>query len=729
MIDWVEAGKLLGQKDEFTAAKYRSYHYQLCIPRMPCGTASALHHSMGNLEMTPDILWLIGQWLTSGTAVGTGLSFYIRKGLQHFDKLLRILSELNLDFTVTDHPTATIDYKSVSCDGDLAIAIYKLFEREYGYLDKKSLSWQFLTSLSSEQAQHILNGIFNDDKLRAVRVTSRDLAWHIRLLLTKIGQYSAIDFKSNKYTVSRIENSLKPGDEYLFLPIYEVRQTPFVGMVYNLEVETDNSYNVGTPVHNCEIYFNDYEPLRQSGIIKRDVGGVVTEEPIQLRKKEWRFKPENVEIATRMVRNRHLTVLCKNETGFHNLLKLTTQAYETGLFGLGKTQYNRIWFDKLCEFKEGLIILSGCLNGPVCHELRMDKITQKLPKVGSADAEEVVLWSRSERECVAAAARWVKKFKQVFGDDYYMELQMPGVPGDDKVFRHSVALADHYGIKTVLTNDSHYITRADYDLQKIMMAIAQNTHVNDENLFYSNSNEQYFKERNELWARFKNCAYSEGIGDSLFEESCDNSLLIADKCQHIKMDTSLKIPDIFDADQELKRLVATRLVELGFDKCETKFLIDGRQVTYVEQAKIELKRFIDKGFSSYFLITKNIINYGKSKGWPFSPRGCSTPGTLITTGQSEHKRIEDIQIGDDVIDGFGKTQKVENKFIYDVSEELYVFELDGRTLELTADHKLYVIRGDEVMLLSASEIKDTDDIIGSLSDGKDTHVEDNNSNL
>ncbi len=66
----------------------------------------------------------------------------------------------------------------------------------------------------------------------------------------------------------------------------------------------------------------------------------------------------------------------------------------------------------------------------------------------------------------------------------------------------------------------------------------------------------------------------------------------------------------------------------GLDKCTKKYMIDGRAVTYKAQAKIELERFINKGFASYFLITRDLVRFGKERGWPFSPRG-SAGGSLV----------------------------------------------------------------------------------------------------
>jgi len=360
-------------------------------------------------------------------------------------------------------------------------------------------------------------------------------------------------------------------------------------------------------IPGCEIYFNAYEPKRQE----------MLQQGINVRSLEWRRT--NPELASRIIRNRHLTVICKNKKGFENLVKLTTQAYETGLFGVSMKQFNRIWFEKLCEYREGLIILSGCLNGPINHELRTKTITDK---------DGNIVREIDKKERLENAVKYIKQFKDVFGDDYYMELQMPGVEGDIFAFQTSVMLADHFKIKTVLANDSHYMERKDFQIQKIMMAIAQETTVDSPDLFHVNSDEQFFKSRPELYERFSENEYSKGFDVGVFEKACDHTLEIADKCEMIEFNTDPKIPVVQDADEELKKLVASRLIELGLHKIDRRFVIDGKEVTYLEQAKIELNRFIEKGFASYFLITKDIIEHGKSRGWPFTARG-SAGGSLV----------------------------------------------------------------------------------------------------
>lgn len=360
-------------------------------------------------------------------------------------------------------------------------------------------------------------------------------------------------------------------------------------------------------IFGCEIYFNDYEPVRQDLVAQGH----------KLKSQAW--KAENLELSARINRNRHLTVLCKNQTGLNNLLALTTEAYDQGLYGAGSRQYNRIWFEKLAARREGLIVLSGCLNGPVAHELRYKCLKDK---------EDNIIVETTRKQRLQAAAEYIQKFKNVFGEDYYIELQMPGIEDDHEVFWDLVHLADYFKLKTVLANDSHYIDRRDFQIQKIMMATAQGTTIDSPDLFHVNSDEQFFKTRAELWSYFVSNRYSEKVDCRAFEAMCDTTLEIVDKCDFIELDGNPKFPRINNDGAKLTEIVMKALRIKGLDKSDRKSVIDGREVTYAQQAQIELDRFISKGFASYFLITQDLIMYGKSRGWIFGPRG-SAGGSLV----------------------------------------------------------------------------------------------------
>jgi DNA polymerase-3 subunit alpha len=340
----------------------------------------------------------------------------------------------------------------------------------------------------------------------------------------------------------------------------------------------------------CEIYFNDFEMKRQ----KLLSAGVAMPE----------IKQSNPDLAARMSRNRHLTVIAKNINGYQNLLKINKAAWEKGFY-----YRPRAWFDLLAQHKDDLIILSGCFNGPISHELRQGNYSSSGFVIGAID--------------------YVNKFQQVFGDDFYIELQMPGVEGDVELFRQLADIACHKKIKTVLTNDCHYLERKDYEVQRVMMAIDQDTTVDDPELFAVNSSEQYFKTRYELRATFHLNGFAPVSSTDLFEASCDNTLEVAEKCESFKPDLSPKLPKIENAEEQLIRLTLQGLRKKGLDKDTTKYHVDGRDVTYKEQMQIEIDRIIEKGFASYFLITRSLVQCSLEKGWPLGPGRGSAAGSLV----------------------------------------------------------------------------------------------------
>lgn len=337
-------------------------------------------------------------------------------------------------------------------------------------------------------------------------------------------------------------------------------------------------------IPGVEIYFNDYEPIRQKLLNEG---------------KSLQDIKKDQDLYDRIRRNRHLTVLCKNLIGFKNILELTSKAWDFGYY-----YKPRIWFEKLCEYKEGLIILSGCLNGPVSHELR---------------------YGNNKK-----AVEYISKFKQEFGDDFYLELQMPCIPDfdDSEIFGKLNLIGSKLNIKKVITNDCHYLDKKDFMTQKLMMAIDQNVDINSDQLFHVNSDEQYFKNKEQLFETLQSHKYRQYVNNKDFSDMCENTLDIMHKCDDLELDISSKAPKIPNANKKLVKLVIDALKEKGLWNNQEKYVVDNKQVTYREQAKIELDRFIDKDFASYFLITRSIVRYCTDNGWPVGPRG-SVGGSLV----------------------------------------------------------------------------------------------------
>lgn len=664
-VDWVKAGDLFRSKDRSNKRRYRFY---LCVPRLigngidhidisdKIFSNNSDHEVFYNnsnqiikrveyykkgfkttkevglpakLKLTSELLWIMGLWLAEGSA-GSCLEFSL--SIDEYDFYQRIadyFAEFNINTTARPRNG---DSESKQRDA-LDVTVYssyfaRLFINLFGqHFDNKRIPEYFIREFSSSQSEDLLEGILDGDSKRSdtssyLVLNNESLVWQSRILMTKmeVPQYSAITelpYNNSDNLLYSIKRKRESGsfyydydEEFIYLPIYDISREHYDGDVYNIQVEGDNSYNTGVAVHNCEIYYNDYEPFRKAFAEK---GGSM---------KVLREKQPHV--AQRITRNRHLTILCKNDIGFHNLVKLTSEAYVFGSY----MARPRIWFDKLCEYKEGLIILSGCMNGPPAHELRLDASNREL------DEDQKIPDRVKGRDLTGI--QYIKKFKKAFGDDYYIEVQQPCLHEihDYYAFWKLVEYADDLKIPLVLANDAHYLRRKDFYLQKVMMAVGQGTTIDDPNMFHVNSDDQYMKTRPELWATFKNNRYSERVDDRKFEEMCDNTLRIADLCSGINPDTSLKIPDWStvekgqDADDELRKITAEALKKKGLHKVTKKYLVDGREVTYVEQAKIELDRFISKGFASYFLITRDMLKFGTEQGWPFGPRG-SAGGSLV----------------------------------------------------------------------------------------------------
>ncbi len=168
----------------------------------------------------------------------------------------------------------------------------------------------------------------------------------------------------------------------------------------------------------------------------------------------------------------HLTLLAKNLTGYRNLMKLVSLAHCEGMF-----YKPRVDFESLSLHAEGLICLSGCLNGPVSHTF---------------------LNSGEE-----AATALVERYASVFGGDYYIELQRHGIEEEDRVREYLLDIAKRKGIRPVATNDCHYIHKEDARAHDIALCIGTKTLIENEDRLRYNSPEYYIKSREEMAGLFR----------------------------------------------------------------------------------------------------------------------------------------------------------------------------------------------------------------------------------
>jgi DNA polymerase-3 subunit alpha len=354
-------------------------------------------------------------------------------------------------------------------------------------------------------------------------------------------------------------------------------------------------------IPGCEIYYNNYH----TQLLRFQESG-----------QKWAtLKTHDLALWERMRRNRHITVLAKNMVGFRNLINMTSEAWEIGFY-----YKPRIWFDILSQHKEGLIILTGCINGPISYELQLMYSILRGENVDKQEAAKC--WAEGEKQLL--------QFKEAFGDNLYFEVQMPGedfaVSLD--VFRWSLFMAEKHNVKPVLTNDCHFVDPSDFETQRSMMAIDQNLTLEDE-IFGANSRDQFFKNRAQLRQTFFEQEYCKGIPQAMFEAACDNTVEVAEKCEGFAPDLEPKLPSIPDAERQLCVLVLGKLKERALDTDRQKYAMDGIEVTHKEQIEIELKRIIEKGFASYFLIMRELVQYSRDERWDVGPARGSAGGSLV----------------------------------------------------------------------------------------------------
>ncbi|MBI5127756.1 DNA polymerase III subunit alpha [Candidatus Roizmanbacteria bacterium] len=281
----------------------------------------------------------------------------------------------------------------------------------------------------------------------------------------------------------------------------------------------------------------------------------------------------------------HLTLLSKNLTGYKNLIKLVTAAHLEGYY-----YKPRIDFELLEKYHEGLIVLSGCLNGEISSLLRENQTNQA----------EIIL----------------QKYLSIFKDDFYLEIQRhPNSPDLDKVNIQLIKLSRKFGVPLVATNDVHYLDEEDAYAQEILLCIqTQHTIVEKNRPMSMIDIPDYY---------FKSIAEMKGLFIDL-PEAVENTVKIAEKCQlEIPLGKwilpDFKTPKDESVNSYLGELVKSRIGRVAsYDQKMVEKRID-----------YELKIITSKGYSTYFLIVQDFVNWAKKQGVAVGPGRGSVAGSLV----------------------------------------------------------------------------------------------------
>ncbi|MDY7012298.1 MAG: DNA polymerase III subunit alpha, partial [Cyanobacteriota bacterium] len=295
----------------------------------------------------------------------------------------------------------------------------------------------------------------------------------------------------------------------------------------------------------------------------------------------------DIEVKHRRIRKYHQVVLAKNTKGYKNLVKLTSISHLDGFQGKGIFARPCINKELLAQYCEGLIVTSACLGGEVPQAILAGDLQR---------AREVAQW-----------------YKEVFGENYYLEIQDHGSPEDRLVNVAIVRIARDLDIKIVATNDSHFISCYDVEAHDALLCIqTQKAIVEEKRLRYSGT--EYLKSAEEMRRLFR-----DHLPEEIIEEAIANTLEVAEKVQPYQIMGEPRIPNYdvpknHTADSYVEEVTWEGLKERL--KCRTRSEIDP---AYKERLEYELKMIQRMGFSTYFLVVWDYIKYARDNGIPVGP--------------------------------------------------------------------------------------------------------------
>ncbi|MGN0961883.1 MAG: DNA polymerase III subunit alpha [Christensenellales bacterium] len=278
----------------------------------------------------------------------------------------------------------------------------------------------------------------------------------------------------------------------------------------------------------------------------------------------------------------HLVLLAKNETGYNNICMLNTIAFKDGFY-----YKPRIDYKTLEKYHEGVVCLSACLAG---------------------DIPQAIL-SRNFDE----AERLVKWFKDLFGDDFYLEVQNHHLPEQIEVNAKLFEYAKKFDIKLVATNDVHYINKEDAEMQDVLMCVQMGKTVDDPDRLKLPGDEFYLRTGDEMAELFPD-----------HPEALANTLEIAEKCNYKFTYGHYLFPKYEPVTGEEPLVYLRKLIDEGVKKKYGEYTDVIR-----ERIERELGVITKQGFVEYFLIVWDYINAARNMGISVGPGRGSGAGSIV----------------------------------------------------------------------------------------------------
>lgn len=303
----------------------------------------------------------------------------------------------------------------------------------------------------------------------------------------------------------------------------------------------------------------------------------------------------------------HLILLAMNETGYKNLMMLSTKANLEGMY-----YKPRIDHELLEQYNEGIICLSACASGELGENLRVDNYEE---------AKNIAAW-----------------YKSIFGDRYYLELQDHGHPESKtawdvqvKINGYLEKIADELDIPCVITSDGHYLDHDDQDAHEILLCVGTAAYLSDEKRMSLKDFELHVTDPSEIIERWQN-THSDAI---------ENTRRIAERC-NVELDLgnilipTFPTPSGEDEKSYLHKLtwrgLAWRYADVALEEAKKLDIEEAKKLLspdVVERTNFELGVMDSMGYNGYFLIVQDFINWGKERGIIFGPGRGSAAGSIV----------------------------------------------------------------------------------------------------
>ncbi len=287
----------------------------------------------------------------------------------------------------------------------------------------------------------------------------------------------------------------------------------------------------------------------------------------------------------------HLVLLARNETGYRNLLKLTSRSFLEGFY-----YKPRIDHDLLRQHGEGLIGLSACLNGEVAEAI--------------------------QQRDVDGASATAREYREIFGEEnFYLELQDHGIPEQAAVNEVLHDMARRLELPLVATNDCHYLEQGDSLAHDVLLCVGTQRNLDDPDRLKYHGNDFYFKSAAEMAARFPNDP-----------QAIENTLRIAERCRLELPTGQFHLPDF---PVPAGKTLDGYLVEVVHDGLGQRLSEQKRRGSsferdlYKQRLQAELEVIRNMGFAGYFLIVWDFIRHARDEGIPVGPGRGSAAGSLV----------------------------------------------------------------------------------------------------